>query len=120
MAYHAADTLIPKGRLNPAALWPGVDGNVVRENLEQYLAEGYSKTADDEAARTWAYYRAYQEVYERLLLTPSTVSINDEGSASYLLTQMEHVGQLADAALAEFEGLAAETGSDFGVITSLR
>src|SRR5215208_1439014 len=95
-----SELLSPKGRLNAGALWPGVDLNEVVGFVGEYLTEGYVKASEisdadamDEAARQWAYYRAYQEVYERLLLLPSTVSSSEEGSSSYLLTQMEHVGE---------------------------
>lgn len=107
----ATDLLEPKGELNAPALWPRKDINVVSANLSEYLNEGYGKAAalseadQHEAARQWAYYRAYKDVYKRLLAMPSTVQTSDQGSSSYLLTQMEHVGELADAALAAHQAL---------------
>lgn len=104
----------PKGRLNGPALWPGTPVEEVAETVAAFLEEGYAKAAAivdeaqmDEAARQWAYHRAYQEAYERLLLLPSTVS-TDEGSASSLLTQIEHVGGLAEKALGEFNRILLE------------
>lgn len=132
MALHASDLLTPKGRLNAAALWPAEELDAVTEKLEEYLAEGYTKAEvlalsvgdRDEPARLWANYRAYQEVYERLLLLPSTVSTSDEGSSSYLLTQMEHVGELAEAELTAYRdevgALTTDEAATYGVIRSLR
>lgn len=120
--------LTPKGRLNAQALWPSAGLDEVQGFIAEYLAEGYVKAAGvsepDEAARQWAYYRAWDEAYQRMLLLPSTVSTSDEGSSSYLLTQMEHVGELAAEALAAFNAIlvtAEVEGVDtFGVITSYR
>jgi hypothetical protein len=112
---HASDLLYPKGELEAAVLWPGVDPTVVVGNLEEHLTEGYAKAAaitdaatKDQAARQWAYAKAYGGVYRRILALPSTVSTSDEGSSSYLLTQMEHIGELAEAAMAEFDRILAE------------
>ena len=131
MPLTAQDLLTPRGRLNGAALWPGVSAEEVDETLGTYLDEGYAKPEvaalavgdRDDPARLWAYHRAYQEAYERLLLTPSTVNTSDQGGSSFLLTQIEHVGELAVAALAEFNdavGEAADSGSDWPVIMTLR
>src|SRR4051812_21423845 len=108
---HASDLLEPKGELDPG-LWPGIDLSVVSANIEEYLTEGYGRAAPiadagdkDEAAKQWSYYRAFGQAYRRLVRNPSTVSLNDEGSASTLLTQIEHVGELSDKALAAFNDL---------------
>ena len=140
MAMIATDCLTPSGRLNGAALWPkggrtnpkGYNESEVGETLSAYLQEGYAKAevvalaaADqDEPARLWAYYRAYQEAYERLLLMPSSVSVSDQGSSGYTQAQIELVGSLASGALAEFTDLLEELGTieeaGYTVITSLR
>lgn len=132
MALHAVDLLTPRGRLNGAALWPGVDPNDIAQYIETYLTEGYAKAEvaaldaedRDEPAKLWAYHRGYEAAYERLLLMPSTVATSDQGSASYLLTQMEHVGELASQALKDFTALVAalalEEAATYGVIRSYR
>lgn len=101
----------------------------VNAKLETFLVEGYEEAAGvavegkDGAARLWAYWRAWDEVYQRLLVMPSTVETSDQGSSSYLLTQMEHVGELAAEAKAEFDGIIStveNTVPTYGVIRSYR
>lgn len=109
MPLRAQDLLDPDGELVAADLWPDDDESTVEDRLDAYLADGYVKAGavGDEAARQWAYHRAYKGVYTRLLAQPSSVSLSDEGSASYTQTQIAAVGALADQALATFEGLMA-------------
>lgn len=127
MALHAVDLLTPRGRLNGAALWPGVVTDVVEESLEAFLDEGYGLAVGvsdpDEAARLWAYYRAWDETHQRLLAMPSSVQTSDQGSASYLQVQITEFGRLAAGAKVEFDALVAEaagTVTEWPVITSLR
>jgi hypothetical protein len=121
---HASDILIPKGRLNPAALWPGQSLNDVSATVEEYLADGYIRTADDEAARWWAYYRAWDEKWQTLSAMPSSVSVSDEGSSGYTQGQIDSWHELAKEAKAEFDVLVAaaagEEAGSYSVITSYR
>jgi hypothetical protein len=117
--------LEPNGELEAAWLWPNAEDEDVADRLRQYLTEGYAKAAAvededslDEAARQWAYHRAFKGVYQRLLALPSTAE-DDQGSQSFLLTQIEHVGELADAALAAFEDLVAAAGTTETVPTRM-
>lgn len=127
MTLTVEDLLLPKGRLSGPALWPTHPPEKVQETVQAYLNEGYAKaeaitdeSQQNEAARQWAYHRSYQEAFERLLLLPSTVS-TDEGSASSPLTQIEHVGTLAQEALGEFNQiLLAETTVPADVIRPSR
>lgn len=123
-----SELLSPKGRLNAAALWPGKDVDEVSEIVGEYLSEGDGKAAviadtddRDEAARQWAYYRAWQQKYDDLSSLPSNVSSSEEGSAAYSQEQIDSWKVRADAALVEFEALL-NVGVDvgFGAIRSLR
>jgi hypothetical protein len=128
MALHANDLLEPKGELNHSALWPKKSLSAVSGDLEEYLTEGYAKAADvadeelDEAARQWAYYRAYLNVDQRLNSRPASVQLADEGGASYLGAQLTYWGEKAAQALEKFEALTPEVEDEqtYPVITSLR
>lgn len=123
----AADSCItPRGRLNPAALWPksldlypdGYDKAAVQEKLDSWLKEGRVKASSimdpdpdtqaeliEEAARVWVYYRAWSEKYEALVVLPATVDVEREGGKSHLVTQIQLAGERAQEFLEEFEGL---------------
>jgi hypothetical protein len=108
----AEELLSPTGRLQPKVLWPGVSPEDVNEKLEAFLTEAAVKVADledatdvDTATTAWAYYRAFDEVYLRLVGLPSTVDFRDEGSGSYLVTQMNLMKELRDQALVEFTAI---------------
>ena len=132
MALLAVDLLTPRGRLNGAALWPGVATPDVESSLGEFLADGYTRVAaegitgtdQDAPARLWAYHRAYTEASDRLLLMPTSVTSSDEGSASYDMRQITALQELAAQMLAEYEALvdeltAVDTGA-YGVIRSYR
>lgn len=127
---HASDLLTPKGRLNAAALWPGVDVNVASSTIEEYLGEGYTKASAitdsatlAEAARQWAYYRAWIQKYDDLCSLPADVSSSEEGSAAYSAEQIQSWKDRADSALTVFESLVEEAEgveTGYAVIRSLR
>lgn len=132
MPLTATDLLTPRGRLNGAALWPHLSVEDREAAIETYLDEGYAKAEvaaldagdQDEPAKLWAYHRAYESAYERLLLSPSTIDLNDEGGSSFNQSQIDQVGDLADRALADYNALIVELGAEeeegFGVIRSYR
>ena len=112
MAVTSNDLLSPAGELEPAVLWPGEASSDTTARLTGYIEDGVAKaasvsdaTANDTAVKTWAYYRAYLAVYLRLTATPSTVALNDQGSASMLVTQIQNFRDLSDAKLTEFNRL---------------
>jgi hypothetical protein len=112
MPLHASNLLEPKGELEAPVLWPGVELTVVVSGLDEYLAEGYIKAAaiddadnKDEAARQWAYHRAYRQKWKALLGLPSSVTSSDEGSSSYTQAQIDEWSRLASESLAHFNAL---------------
>lgn len=131
MALSASDLLTPEGALEAAVLWPDLSEAKVNERLEVYLRQGTEQGADlseatdrDEYTRQWSYYRAYDEVYQRRLMQPSSVEDRDEGSASWLLTQIEWIGQRRDEAKAAADAILTDAGieedEEYGTIQSLR
>lgn len=112
MTVQAEDLLAPAGRLDAAVLWIGVSSDNVNTKLEAYLTDAAVRVADiadaddaDSATKAWAYYRAYDGIYQQMVRLPSTVEFSDEGSGSYLVTQMQLMKDLRDEALAEFTAL---------------
>lgn len=123
MALEADALLSPTGRLQAAVLWPGVTTATVTAKLEAFLLEAVGLTDDADAQREWAYYRAFDEVYQRMLLMPSSVTFADEGSGSYAVEQMRLVKELRDQALAAYEELivvGAGGSTGYTVLTSFR
>jgi hypothetical protein len=134
MAVAPADLLTPRGRLDEKVIWPGVPNKTVLATLAAYLEDGLAQDgvadldeeAQDRALRAWSYYRGKDEQFQRMLGQPASVQDSDEGSSSYLVTQMTLVQAERDKWLEEFEAiLEEETGeppSDetFGIITSYR
>lgn len=105
----ARQLIAPEGEIQ-YGWFPKVAELDVENRVGVWLDEGYREgvaitagAVQDKAARNWAYYRAKTDVYYRLLSAPSSASLNDQGSASYLLTQIEHWKTEADAHLAAFE-----------------
>jgi hypothetical protein len=114
------DLRSPAGDLGDS-LFPGESSGKLDERIQGYIDEGYDKAAaagltdpddQDEAAQAWSYYRAYNAVYVRMLNNPSTVTMEKQGQASTLWSQIEAMGKLADAALASYrELLPADVGA---------
>lgn len=99
---------LPQGRLDPKVLWPRLSEDASDELLAGYLADGVVQATAapisagpdrDAAAIEWAYWRAFDEVHKRLLINPSSISLGGgEGSANWLLTQIQDVEAQALAA----------------------
>lgn len=115
MPVAASELRAPKGDIEDS-LFPGESSTAISARLQGYLDEGYVKAAaenvlaakQDAAAKAWAYHRAYRAIYVRLTANPSSISLNDQGSSSFLVTQIENMKQLADSALAVFWELVPE------------
>ncbi len=118
MPLQAIDCQQPLGELNGRALWPqwfvgDIDGQAaVDATIDAYLTQGYANAAaitvlvnKDSAARSWAYHRAYQQAYDRLVLMPSTVNTSDEGGSSYTEAQLTAVADAAASHLAAHTAL---------------
>ena len=132
MALSPEDLRDPLGLLDAAVLWPGQSLDTVDARLQAYLDEAVTKTAaftdttdQVEAQKQWAYFRAYDAVYQRLVSLPSTVAFQDEGSGSYLVTQMQLMKERRDDARAAFEELedaldAVVDELDFTTLRSFR
>ena len=103
----------PAGRLDIAVLFPAdYAADEGEDRLTGYIADGVAEVGDsltgdeaDAAVAKWAYYRAYLAKYELELSKAAQKSLTDQGSASKLEKQITGWKELADALLAEFEGL---------------
>lgn len=120
MAVVVADLTSPTGELDRTVLFPGDDASAFTARLTAYIAQGVTEaTAEsiaagdvDAAVTAWAYYRAYDAVYQRLAASPLSVTLSDQGGSSYGASQAGHFKALAEAKLAEFEGLAEPTTTE--------
>lgn len=123
MTLTATDVITPLGRIDLAVIWPGVNEDTARGYVGEYLSQGYSQAgaSQDDAAKAWAEYRAFDQLYLRLTGRPSSATVQDEGSMSYTQSQIDNWRILADEALAEYEDLIpGDAAGSYGVITSLR
>ncbi len=131
MAVETSDLLSPLGRLQPAVLWPGLTTTQVTRKLEGFLeaaaAQGlmFATTAAADAwTSLWAQRRGFEEVYDRLMVMPSTVDVTNRGSTSYTGAQLDALKAKIDALTVAIDALEeGETAEDEGaytVIQSLR
>lgn len=103
MPLTAAQLIDPEGEILPA-LFPDDDDRAALETrLDVYLQDGYSRAgaAGDDAARFWAYYRAYNAVYLRL------------AAALREMTDGDYKEKFSDRQPGEFQKLAEKNLSLF-------
>ena len=128
MAVSVQDLIGDGGYIDPAIIWPGRTTVWVDAKVQAYITEGVALTEDledpDPAVILWVRYRAKDSLYERLVSMPSSVADSDEGSSSYLVTQIQMVKDDRDALLEEFQEAlvtgGAEEEEEYDTIQSLR
>jgi len=115
----------PAGEIEPAVHFPRAKRESVAvwtarvdAYLTEWLAQGVVKAAPlaaipDEAnadivTKKWATHLGLTAVYNRLLAMPSTVAIDEEGSSSFLVTQIERIGERAQELADEVEEILDE------------
>jgi hypothetical protein len=113
MAVEAADLKPPKGPV-AAALFPGVQSNVLDANLEAYIARAETdaritsepdSTKTDGLVRALALHYVFNDAFIEMNLKPLTLQVAEKGGHGYSMEQVRNVRQLADKYLQEFLGL---------------
>lgn len=111
------DLLEPIGDLSPE-LFPGKDAAAIDTQLQAYLTDGYGRvpatitgTSADNAAKAWAYTRAYQNVLIRLSRTPATANLTNEGSYTILGEQIRTFAKLATKWESEYNDIIGDAPS---------
>lgn len=112
MSLEPTQLIAPEGEIEPA-MFPTDTAEQLAHRVQAYITAGTEKaSADgvdagdlDDAARAWAYYRAFRAVFVRLSATPSSITLNDQGGTARLLTQIVHFDKLAADYLTEYTGL---------------
>jgi len=112
MAVTTAQLKSPAGKIDAAAFFPGEAPATVDARLQEYIDEGEEEAGDiadyesedvyDAAVTLWAYYRAFEAVYLRLISTPASITIDDEGSTRFSSEQIAAFGRKADEFKASF------------------
>ena len=130
MAVSVDDIIGASGYINPAIVWPGQTTVWVNARVQAFITEAVELTGDvdadavDAAVILWVRYRGKKDQYERLVGMPSSVADSDEGSSSYLVTQIQMIKDDMDALLEEFEEAlvtgGAEEEEEYDTIQSLR
>lgn len=121
------------GKLEPGLMFPDETTVVFDARLQKYIDEAVAKAAvaglptqaaKDAATKQWAYHRAFEAQFIRLSSTPASVTLNDQGAASFLQQQIQNFKDLAVDALDQFEELtpapAESIGDGWNSLTSLR
>ena len=93
----SVDLLAPVGELQPA-LFPMMDGAAVAALLDGYITQAYLRAdaaaimdpaARDNIARAGGYSMSYQGALQRIVSTPTSVSLTDKGSSAYSAEQLK-------------------------------
>lgn len=113
MAITGQDLISPAGEVEEA-LFPGEDSASITARLDAYVTEAYQRINaaapgmeeedKDRAAEDWAYHRVYTAVYLRLSAEPAQASLDDQGSRSYLISQIQNFRNMAHDRLQAFHG----------------
>jgi hypothetical protein len=125
---NAAALLRPQGMLTPG-LFPEMSSDELTVFLDTKLAEGYTSadavagagaTKRDNIARAWAYYQAYEAIWQRVSAAPATATIDGEASRTYLQTQIETFEKLRDRYANEWSALTTVLSTSTTVISGPR
>jgi hypothetical protein len=124
----AAALMRPRGMLTKG-LYPEMTSEDLVIFLDTKLLEGYvaadalieqgaqiDAAKRDSISRAWAYYQAYEAVWQRVSAAPATASIDGEASRTYLQTQIDAFEKLRDKYATEYANLTAVTA--VAVVTS--
>lgn len=111
MSIAASDLVEPVGRLEPAWFVGEGDDHAFMQRLDGYVTDAETRAAalshlggpeQDEAAKAWAYYRAFSYLHLSLQRVPASMGVTAEGNRQYLKSQLQAWQQEADNALAEW------------------
>jgi hypothetical protein len=118
-----ADLFQPAGLLTPG-LFPNLSSADQATFIQGFLDAGYAEAANisdptaprqDAFALAWAYSQAYQAVWQRLNLTPATLSVDGQASQTFLGQQITAFDTLARKYQAECDSFfAADDGATGG------
>lgn len=88
----------PMGELDRAVLFPDSTQTEFEARLSGYIADavGRASNASDEAQTAWVYHRAYHAAYLQRVASPHRVDLEEGGSYSYLVSQIQGLKNLAD------------------------
>jgi hypothetical protein len=114
MAITTESLTAPAGRL-ASSLFPTDDEEQFEARLEAYVADAEAKTAvitdavkQEEAQLAWAYYRAYDAIYERMTTSPIEVDLDVGGRGTFSTKQIENVERIRNGYLNQFNTIIAE------------
>lgn len=118
MALTADDLLQPKGPVS-MVLFPGQQGNVVSDMLDEYLDAAYNDARvaaqtnpiKDALARAWSLYLVFDNVCIRMSAEPITVTVDGKGSHGYSREQIQAMERLRDKYLSDFNGMLLTPGA---------
>lgn len=105
----------PEGRLNPK-LFPTDSEEDFQERLEAYVEEAITKTASledeskaEEAQKAWAYYRAYDEIYTRMITSPVEIDLDVGGKGTFDTKQFEAIERMKNGFYNQFDKIMTDS-----------
>lgn len=105
MAITGAALIAPEGEVE-LSLFPGNSSTQLQARFDVYITEGYTKApGNDDAARAWAYHRAYFAVYLRMSSQPINSELVDQASAVFDKDQARRFYDLSMAKEEEFNAI---------------
>lgn len=123
MALSVTEFLAPVGPINAARVFPGEDAPALGVRFTGYIAAGTAAaaklataTADqrDVIARLYVIYRAYDDVVDRMALSPATFTAVDEGTVTFSAAQLKVMTEKRDAAYSDYVDAVAAAGLEVG------
>lgn len=122
MPLTGADLIAPKGEVE-RALFPNETDAALAARLDGYLADGQARAAAtltvqadiDRAATVFVYYRAASAAYSRILASPTSVTVANEGGTVFTTEQLRALKGRADDYKQEWLSLIADPTVSPGV-----
>lgn len=120
MAKVTAEQLLkPQGDIDAALLFPEDTPQVVRDQINSWLAKGYSHPAltgaveadANRAVENFAYAKAYSDVHTRMSASPIRAGVSGEADQAFEVAQIREFAAKAAAHLDAFNAILAEIAS---------
>jgi hypothetical protein len=106
MAITVGEFISPVGMIDRKIMFPDDTGDEFDARMDAYLQDATARGAGNVLAeRAWFYYRAFMDVHLRLVSIPHSASLDEGGSYTYLITQIQLMKDRAEAFKKEFDGL---------------
>jgi hypothetical protein len=96
--------IAPQGEVEHEVMFPGDSPEDFAARIAGYVHDANKRAGDNaDAARAWAYHRAFSAVATRLMTMPTSATLAEGGSYSHMVTQLTIAQQRAQFWLDAFD-----------------